>query len=91
MTTEHNLILKDDGFPVSARLEGAMARIIAPANLGTWVCLQMHTVPQESQEVQDQLSEFLPPEKFQLAISPDHAHALGMYLIEKAKLAVAPD
>lgn len=88
MSKKPELILKEDGFPVTALMVGMMARIIAPANQAAWICLQCHTEAHESEAVQNQLSEVLPPSVFQLAISPDHAHALGMYLIEKAKQAV---
>ncbi len=92
MNTKHKIILKDDGFPVVAQLEGMVARIIQPSNQGAWICLQMHTtLDHESEEVRGRMSEFLPPAICQIAIAPDHAHELGMYLIEKAKQAVAPD
>lgn len=90
MTDKPELVLKDDGFPVTAMLEGAMARIIAPQGQGAWICLQMHTLAHESEDVQRQMSEYLPPAIFQIAIPPDLAHALGMYLIDKAKQAVEP-
>ncbi len=88
MNSKHDLILKEDGFPVTALLEGAVARIIAPVDQATWICLQCHTRAHESRAVQDRLSEYLPPAKFQIAIAPDHAHALGMYLMNSAKQAV---
>lgn len=84
MKTENKIIIKDDGFPVTALLNGAVARIIQPANQAAWLCVQFHSHPHESQEVQDQMSEFLPPEIFQLAMDPAMAHQLGMMLIEKA-------
>ena len=90
MTKQPSLILKDDGFPVTALLEGAVARIIQPADQAAWICLQIHTQPHESAEVQTRQSEYLPPALCQIAIAPDHAHALGMYLIQKSKEAIAP-
>jgi hypothetical protein len=90
MKTHNKMIVKDDGFPVTALLEGAIARIIEPHNSGSWICLQLHTHAHESAEVQDQLSEFLPPETFQLAMDPATAHRIGLYLIEKAQQAVEP-
>lgn len=90
MSQKPELILKQDGFPVTALLEGAVARIVTPANQASWICLQCHTHAHESEAVQDQLSEYLPPSIFQIAMPPDHAHALGMYLIEKAREAIEP-
>jgi hypothetical protein len=91
MTETPKLALKEDGFPVTALLEGAVARIIAPADRASWICLQLHTRPHESEAVQDRMSEYLPPALCQIAIAPDHAHALGLYLIDYAKRAVDPE
>ena len=91
MPEEQKLVLKPDGFPVTAMLEGALARIIKPTDQGAWICLQIHSHAHESLAIQDQLSEVLPPAKFQLAMDPAMAHQLGLYLIEKAQQAVEPD
>ena len=90
MNEKPELILKDDGFPVTALLEGVIARIVAPTNQAAWICLQVHTQAHETAAVRSQMSEYLPPDKFQIAIAPDHAHAIGMYLIETAKKALEP-
>jgi len=91
MTNDRQFILKDNGFPVTAGLRGMKAITIHPQNAGAWICLYLETDHHESQAEQDRWSEFLPPERFQLAIDPAHAHQLGLYLIQKAKDAVAPD
>lgn len=90
MNKKPELILKEDGFPVTALFQGMKASIIHPQNSGAWICCQFHCHPHESAVVRDQLSEYLPPKKFQLALDPVSAHALGQYLIEKAKQAIEP-
>ena len=90
MQNNPELILKEGGYPVTALLEGVMIRIFDPPNGASWLCLQMHTAAHESSAVLDRMSEYLPPAKLQLAISPDHAHALGMHLMDYAKRAVEP-
>ena len=91
MNDKPELILKDDGFPVTAAIEGIMVRISAPQNQLAWICLQIDTHAHESEEVLAQLSEYLPPKRFQLAIPPADAHQIGSMLIDYAKRAVEPD
>jgi hypothetical protein len=91
MTNAPTLILKEDGFPVTALMTGAMGRVIAPQNAGTWVCLQIHTQAHEPPEVQSQMSQYLPPQTCQIALDPASAHQLGQYLIALAHDATAPE
>jgi len=91
MTEKPELILKDDGYPVTALLEGAVVRIIQPPETAAWICLQLQTQAHESQDVQNRMSQWLPPQTCQIAIHPDHAHKLGMYLMDYARRATAPE
>lgn len=91
MTQEPDFILKDDGFPATALLRGAKAVTIHPQNQGAWICLGLATHPHESPAVCRQYAECLPAQWVQLCLDPMTAHQLGLYLIEKAKAAIAPD
>ena len=88
MNKQPELILKEDGFPVTAAVEGIMVRIIDPQEKLAWICLQIETHAHESEAVQAQLSEYLPPKIFQLAMPPADAHQIGTMLIDYAKRAV---
>ena len=82
------LIIKDDGYPVTALLEGLRASIISPPKSGAWICIQLHCHAHEPQDVQSRYAEFLPPAISQIALDPSSAHAFGRYLIQKAQEAV---
>ncbi|NOX39740.1 MAG: hypothetical protein GXP05_04295 [Alphaproteobacteria bacterium] len=88
---QEKIMLKDDGFPVTALLSGMKVVTVRPQNQGAWICLYAETLPHESAEVRHRYAECLPPERFQLALDPVGAHQLGLLLIQRAKEAIAPD